>query len=66
MYSTLSPNMSVAEFEATAEAIRNLATRPSNEELLKLYGLYKQATVVCSLATVDSILMRCDSDCSTQ
>ncbi|KAA8905087.1 hypothetical protein DIURU_001515 [Diutina rugosa] len=28
-----------------AKAVNNLPTRPNNDELLKLYGLYKQATV---------------------
>lgn len=32
-------------FTQKAEAISNLPTRPSDEELLNLYGLYKQATV---------------------
>ncbi|SCU80577.1 LAMI_0B03026g1_1 [Lachancea mirantina] len=32
-------------FEAKAEAVNKLPTTPSNEELLELYGLYKQATV---------------------
>lgn len=33
-----------AEFERAAEEVKRLAKRPSNDELLKLYGLYKQAT----------------------
>ena len=33
-----------AEFEAAAEAVQKLPTRPDNETLLKLYGLYKQGT----------------------
>lgn len=32
-------------FTQKAEAISNLPTRPSDEELLNLYGLYKQATI---------------------
>ncbi|XP_077576411.1 acyl-CoA-binding domain-containing protein 7 [Stigmatopora nigra] len=36
---------SVAEFEKAAEDVKNLTTRPSDQELLDLYGLYKQATV---------------------
>ncbi|XP_061530030.1 acyl-CoA-binding domain-containing protein 7-like isoform X2 [Phycodurus eques] len=36
---------SVAEFEKTAEDVKNLKTRPSDQELLDLYGLYKQAIV---------------------
>lgn len=34
-----------AEFTAKAEAVSNLTQRPSDDELLKLYGLFKQATV---------------------
>jgi len=33
-----------AEFERAAEDVKQLAKRPTNDELLKLYGLYKQAT----------------------
>ncbi|XP_037130252.1 acyl-CoA-binding protein homolog isoform X2 [Syngnathus acus] len=36
---------SVAEFEKAAEDVKNLKTRPSDQELLDLYGLYKQSTV---------------------
>ncbi|XP_077455304.1 peroxisomal carnitine O-octanoyltransferase-like isoform X3 [Stigmatopora argus] len=36
---------SVAEFEKAAEDVKTLTTRPSDQELLDLYGLYKQATV---------------------
>lgn len=32
------------QFETAAEEAQRLATRPANETLLKLYGLYKQAT----------------------
>lgn len=31
-------------FETAAEDVQHLAARPANETLLKLYGLYKQAT----------------------
>ena len=31
-------------FETAAEDVQHLAARPGNETLLKLYGLYKQAT----------------------
>ncbi|KAG7663350.1 ACB1 [[Candida] subhashii] len=34
-----------AEFTEKADAVSNLTTRPNDDELLKLYGLYKQATV---------------------
>jgi acyl-CoA-binding protein len=32
------------EFKAAQERVQKLTRRPSNEELLELYGLYKQAT----------------------
>ncbi|KAI7907723.1 acyl-CoA-binding protein [Cokeromyces recurvatus] len=32
-------------FEKAAEEVHNLASKPSNDDLLKLYALYKQATV---------------------
>jgi len=32
-------------FDAAVLAVVNLATSPSNDEKLKIYGLYKQATV---------------------
>ena len=35
----------MSEFEKAAEAVKKLTTRPTNEELLDLYGLYKQATI---------------------
>ena len=31
-------------FEKAREEVQNLSTKPNNTELLKLYGLYKQAT----------------------
>ena len=34
-----------AQFEAAATAAQTLPSRPDNETLLKLYALYKQATV---------------------
>ncbi|XP_054017024.1 acyl-CoA-binding domain-containing protein 7 isoform X1 [Melanerpes formicivorus] len=34
-----------ADFESAAEDVKKLKTRPSDEELKELYGLYKQATV---------------------
>ncbi|GBL48495.1 hypothetical_protein [Candidozyma auris] len=37
--------MPSAEFEEKAKAVSNLKTRPDDDALLKLYGLYKQATV---------------------
>ena len=35
----------MSDFEKAAEDVKKLTQRPSNEELLELYGLYKQATV---------------------
>jgi len=32
-------------FEKAAEEVKNLVYRPGNNELLKLYALYKQATI---------------------
>lgn len=33
-----------SQFESAAAAAQNLPSKPSNENLLKLYALYKQAT----------------------
>lgn len=33
------------EFTDKAAAVQDMETRPADDELLKLYGLYKQATV---------------------
>jgi acyl-CoA-binding protein len=35
----------VDEFESAVERVQKLPKRPSNDTLLDLYGLYKQATV---------------------
>ncbi|KAM9782817.1 acyl-CoA-binding domain-containing protein 7 [Neosynchiropus ocellatus] len=35
----------LAEFEKIAEDVKNVKSRPTDQELLDLYGLYKQATV---------------------
>lgn len=32
-------------FEDAAESIKHLEKKPSDDEMLKLYGLYKQATI---------------------
>ncbi|BFZ58083.1 acyl-CoA-binding protein (ACBP)/diazepam binding inhibitor (DBI)/endozepine (EP) [Savitreella phatthalungensis] len=37
--------MSKADFDKAAEEVKNLKTKPSDDELLRLYGLFKQATV---------------------
>uniref|UniRef100_A0A6J0SBI9 Acyl-CoA-binding domain-containing protein 7 n=1 Tax=Pogona vitticeps TaxID=103695 RepID=A0A6J0SBI9_9SAUR len=34
-----------ADFDNAAENVRKLKTRPTDDELRELYGLYKQATV---------------------
>ncbi|XP_037639903.1 acyl-CoA-binding domain-containing protein 7 [Sebastes umbrosus] len=36
---------SQAEFEKMAEDVKKVKTRPTDQELLDLYGLYKQAIV---------------------
>jgi diazepam-binding inhibitor (GABA receptor modulator, acyl-CoA-binding protein) len=33
------------DFEAAAARVKNFKTRPTDDELLALYGLFKQATV---------------------
>lgn len=33
------------EFNKAAEDVKNLTKKPSDQELLDLYGLFKQATV---------------------
>lgn len=33
------------EFQKAAEDVKNLTSRPSDQELLQLYGLFKQGTV---------------------
>jgi diazepam-binding inhibitor (GABA receptor modulating acyl-CoA-binding protein) len=33
------------KFNTAAEDVKKLTQRPSNEEMLEIYGLYKQATV---------------------
>ncbi|KAH3671402.1 hypothetical protein WICMUC_004699 [Wickerhamomyces mucosus] len=35
----------MSEFQTKADAVNNLTTKPNDNELLKLYGLFKQATV---------------------
>ncbi|CAF1113593.1 unnamed protein product [Rotaria magnacalcarata] len=37
--------MSQAEFDRAAAEVKNLRKKPSDDELLKLYGLFKQATI---------------------
>jgi diazepam-binding inhibitor (GABA receptor modulating acyl-CoA-binding protein) len=38
------PKSTSARFKDAKARVEKLKTRPSNEELLELYGLYKQAT----------------------
>jgi acyl-CoA-binding protein len=33
------------QFNESAESVKNLTKRPSDDELLELYALYKQGTV---------------------
>eukprot|EP01092_Planopodium_desertum_P002601 TRINITY_DN141497_c0_g1_i1.p1 TRINITY_DN141497_c0_g1~~TRINITY_DN141497_c0_g1_i1.p1 ORF type:complete len:102 (-),score=22.73 TRINITY_DN141497_c0_g1_i1:82-345(-) len=35
----------MSAFETAAEEVKKLAAKPTNEEMLSVYGLYKQATV---------------------
>ncbi|XP_072118232.1 acyl-CoA-binding protein [Mobula birostris] len=37
--------MAQADFEKAAEEVKRLKTKPSDEDMLLIYGLYKQATV---------------------
>ncbi|KAK9378754.1 acyl-CoA-binding protein 2 [Kockiozyma suomiensis] len=37
--------MPSAEFQAAADAVQKLPKKPTDDELLSLYGLFKQATV---------------------
>jgi len=37
--------MSDADFQRAAEEVKTLPSKPSENDLLKLYGLFKQATV---------------------
>jgi len=42
--------MSASTFEEAVALVNNLNSKPSNDELLAIYGLYKQATVVRPIA----------------
>ncbi|XP_059822307.1 acyl-CoA-binding protein [Hypanus sabinus] len=37
--------MAQADFEKAAEEVKHLKTKPSDEDMLLIYSLYKQATV---------------------
>ena len=37
--------MKMSAFEIAAAEVKNLASKPSDDEMLKIYSLYKQATV---------------------
>ena len=41
----LNPSLNKAEFEKIAEDVKKMKTRPSDLQLLDLYGFYKQAVV---------------------
>ena len=41
----LNPSLNKAEFEKIAEDVKKLKTRPTDLQLLDLYGLYKQAVM---------------------
>ncbi|CEP63667.1 long-chain fatty acid transporter ACB1 LALA0_S08e07844g [Lachancea lanzarotensis] len=43
-------------FEQKAQAVKQLSSTPSNDDLLKLYGLFKQATVGDNTTTRPSAL----------
>ncbi|WP_428553463.1 acyl-CoA-binding protein [Pseudomonas edaphica] len=36
--------MSIIDFDSAVEGVKQLLNRPANDELLELYGLYKQST----------------------
>ncbi len=36
--------MSIADFDSAVEAVKRLSKRPADDELVELYGLYKQST----------------------
>ena len=42
--------MSVAEFEAAAEAVKKFSKKPTDAELLEIYALFKQASRWCFCA----------------
>uniref|UniRef100_A0A915B086 ACB domain-containing protein n=1 Tax=Parascaris univalens TaxID=6257 RepID=A0A915B086_PARUN len=44
-------SVEVMDFETAAMKVKTLKVSPSNDELLELYGLYKQATVGDNIST---------------
>ena len=44
------------EFTMAANAVKHLRSKPSDDELLKLYGLYKQATSGDNMNSVPGFL----------
>ncbi|XP_073438032.1 acyl-CoA-binding domain-containing protein 7 isoform X4 [Dendrobates tinctorius] len=44
-YVGLKHSVHEADFDKAAEDVKNLKTKPTDDELKELYGLYKQATV---------------------
>lgn len=43
-------------FDLSASTVKKLKTSPTNDELLKLYGLYKQATGDCNTTRPTGLL----------
>lgn len=47
--------MSQADFEAAAASVKAFTQRPTNEELLQLYALYKQVRISSSIASASRL-----------
>nr|XP_032662302.1 acyl-CoA-binding domain-containing protein 7 [Chelonoidis abingdonii] len=45
LHCLIAPPHLQADFDSAAEDVKKLKTRPSDDELKELYGLYKQSTV---------------------
>ncbi|KAJ4159470.1 uncharacterized protein LMH87_008370 [Akanthomyces muscarius] len=45
LYSIMTVGLDNAEFKDAAEKVKTLSRKPDNNSLLRLYGLFKQATV---------------------
>merc|ERR1712131_499706 len=43
-FDCLTEKKSMSDFEKAAEEVKNLSKKPNNDEMLKLYALYKQGT----------------------
>lgn len=46
--------MSQADFDKAAEEVKNLSKKPSDDELLKLYGLFKRKSIFDRKITASS------------